>query len=724
MNKKLIYSLCVLLLLSVSLNIFLLQPEYQTRMKAIAQAVTNTPLRGDVDGDGVVTAGDARIVLRIAVGLEDDTPTPQPSALTKEQAIEIYKNANNMIVHFMGYTVDWNNTIQYNEHFEAGLVNATKAEMMQKFNQYLDIAFFDDYFDWMYVEVDNKVYQKNIPFGVESFSYSVHSELEYVDGIYTLNTIDANSSIDGIFIRDTDFSYIFEYQNGHWVLSKECIINGEKGELSYWGFFEHDFLENCTESQLPATRIKPVFADSSFYGTTTTMYRSPSHTSDTVRSVSLDDDIVVLGYNETDPDWVFVMHEHSFGWIRSNLINYEADEPEQKTDDTPLRGDVDGDGVVTAGDARIVLRIAVGLEDAEENKDYDLSKIGPYTTANTEYVIGATGPLTGDHSSYGISVRQGATLAVEEINAAGGLNGVMFKFDMKDDKGTVPDATTGYVALYEAGMQVSLGSVTSGSCEAFAARADEDCLFVITPSASADSVIATSDYAFRVCFGNYDQGVLAAEELAAAFTKIGAIYDNSDPYSTGIYEAFKAKMAELGVEYIEQSFNAANNRNFSTQVEALKDCDAIFLPLYYTEAGLIAKTCTAKGCDALLFGCDGLDGIAGQIDYTVTNTIKYIMPFDVNSKDALVTDFVAAYTYKYGKAPDQFAADGYDAVFVIYNTMRKAGVNNVAVDPGELGKALVETITADNFYYKGVTGLMKWYATGACKKIPQIVTIN
>ena len=168
------------------------------------------------------------------------------------------------------------------------------------------------------------------------------------------------------------------------------------------------------------------------------------------------------------------------------------------------------------------------------------------------YFIGATGPLTGDASSYGISVQQGAQLAVEEINAAGGLNGVDFYFDIKDDKATAEDAASGYDALFDDGMQIALGGVTSGSCESFASKAAEDNLFFITPSASAANVIANRPNAFRVCFGDPDQGVLAAQELVEKkFEKIGCIYDTSDPYSKGIYEAFKEEMAKLNKEYIE-----------------------------------------------------------------------------------------------------------------------------------------------------------------------------
>ncbi len=365
-----------------------------------------------------------------------------------------------------------------------------------------------------------------------------------------------------------------------------------------------------------------------------------------------------------------------------------------------------------------------GENNGNSGATYDLSKEGEYSGKNTEYIIGATGPLTGDASSYGISVKQGAQLAVDEINAAGGLNGVNFKFDIKDDKAGATEAGTGYDALYESGMQVALGSVTSGSCEQFADKAAQDGLFFITPSASAASIIASSKYAFRVCFGDPDQGTLAAEELTSQYKKIGAIYDNSDTYSTGIYDAFKAAMAKLNVEYIEQSFDKDNKRDFSTQVEALKDCDVIFLPIYYTEAGLIAKTCSAKGCNAVLYGCDGLDGVKDQIDSSVKNQIKYITPFDVNSSDEKVSAFVKAYKEKYNAAPDQFAADAYDAVYIIYNAMKKAGVNNVKVDPAELGNAMIAAVTASDFSYKGVTGEMTWETSGACNKVPVIVELG
>ncbi len=356
--------------------------------------------------------------------------------------------------------------------------------------------------------------------------------------------------------------------------------------------------------------------------------------------------------------------------------------------------------------------------------DYDLTKVGEYTAENTEYVIGGTGPLTGPNSAYGMSVQNGAQLAVDEINAAGGLNGIKFKFDMKDDKAGAAEATQAFTSLIESGMQVAIGSTTSGSCEAFGTQAADYGLFFMTPSASAASVIATGDTAFRVCFGDPDQGVLAAQEITSKYKKIGAIYDNSDTYSQGIYTAFKEEMQRLGVSYIEQSFDSENKRDFSTQVAALSDCDAIFLPIYYTEAGLIAKTCASKGCNAVLFGSDGLDGVADQIDSSVKNQIKYITPFDVNSTDANVVKFVNAYKAKYNSEPDQFAADAYDAVYAIFYAMQKTGVDNVKVDPTALGAAMAKAVTASDFTYEGVTGKMTWEASGACNKVPVIVELG
>ncbi len=342
---------------------------------------------------------------------------------------------------------------------------------------------------------------------------------------------------------------------------------------------------------------------------------------------------------------------------------------------------------------------------------------------NTAFKLGATGPLTGEAASYGISVQNGAALAVKHINAKGGIQ---FEFKIQDDKATAKDAATNYDTLADWGMQLSLGGVTSGSGEAFAKKANSDKLFCMTPSGSADPVINGLKYSFRLCFGDPDQGALAADKIKdSGYTKVGAIYDTSDSYSSGIYAAFKARMEALGLQYTEATFDAENKTDFSTQAEALKGCDVVFMPFYYTEAALFIKASVSKQSSAVFFGCDGFDGIADKVT-TVTNKIMYITPFDVNSTEANVKSFVDAYKAEYnGKAPDQFAADAYDVVMVLAAALEKAGVKDYSLSAAEIGDALYNTITAADFSYTGLTGNnMTWSADGKCTKAPKIVELN
>ncbi|MBR7076364.1 MAG: ABC transporter substrate-binding protein [Lachnospiraceae bacterium] len=352
---------------------------------------------------------------------------------------------------------------------------------------------------------------------------------------------------------------------------------------------------------------------------------------------------------------------------------------------------------------------------------------GEAPAAGGKIIIGATGPLTGDASSYGISVNQGAQMAIDEINAAGGLNGIMLELQMKDDKAAATDAASAYDQLFDAGMQLSMGSVTSGACDAFAQRATADGLFVLTPSASQQSIIEQGDTIFRLCFSDPEQGALAARDLSEKYAKIGVIYDTSDTYSTGLYEGFVAQMEELGKQdaYVTRTFDQDNKKDFSAQVEALKDCDVIFCPFYYTEASLVCKACANKGLnDIPIYGCDGLDGLAALIDDTIKNPITYITPLDVTSTDAKVKKFVDDYSAKFGATPDQFAADGYDVIYVIFEALKAAGVNDANMSAEDMSAAVVGILTNGSFSYTGITGQMQWTKEGACDKILNIVQLQ
>lgn len=353
-----------------------------------------------------------------------------------------------------------------------------------------------------------------------------------------------------------------------------------------------------------------------------------------------------------------------------------------------------------------------------------------FPEAGSTFCIGATGPLTGENASYGTSVKQGAQIAIDEINAAGGLNGVKFSFSMIDDVAAPDKAATGYTSLIEAGMQISIGSVTSGACKSFADAAKADNVLVMTPSASADNVIGAGNHAFRVCFGDPQQGIMAAEMLTAQYKKIGVIYNTGDTYSTGLFDAFKGKMGDLqkaeNVDYIVKTFDENNKENFATQVAQLKDagCDVLFLPFYYEAAGKVAMEAARTGYHVPIFGCDGLDGIAGQIDDSVQAKITYITPFDAASTDSKVVAFVNAYQAKYNATPDQFAADGYDAVMILFEAMKLANVN-VDMTATEITELVKPVLTGGSFKYTGLTGKdMTWDANGSCNKAANVVEVK
>lgn len=349
------------------------------------------------------------------------------------------------------------------------------------------------------------------------------------------------------------------------------------------------------------------------------------------------------------------------------------------------------------------------------------------------YFIGATGPLTGDASVYGISVKNGAQLAIDEINEKGGLNGVKFKFDMKDDKAEEQAAVNGYTALLEAGMQISLGSVTSGSGKAFGTRANQDKVLFLTPSGSSDDVIGTGDYGFRVCFGDPQQGQISADTLIKEYKKIGVIYDTSDPYSFGIFEAFKAEMTAKGkvenTDYVVKTFDADTKKDFSTQVGQLQEagCDILYLPFYYTEAALVIKAAKAKGFNVPVFGNDGFDGIKTQISAAdgITVPVQYTTPFDAESTEENVAAFVKKYKERFGEVPTQFAADGYDAVMILFEAMKTAGINDVKMSAEEVSTKVKDVLTNGTFKFDGLTGNnMSWEKSGSCNKEAKIVDLK
>ncbi|MDO5399986.1 MAG: ABC transporter substrate-binding protein [Eubacteriales bacterium] len=343
--------------------------------------------------------------------------------------------------------------------------------------------------------------------------------------------------------------------------------------------------------------------------------------------------------------------------------------------------------------------------------------------------IGLTGPMTGPAAAYGLAVRAGMEVAVEEINAKGGLQ---IEFKSEDDEADGSDkAVSAYNSLKDWGMQMFAGAVTTGSSLAIAAETNADGIFMLTPSASAVDVAAPYDNVYQMCFTDPNQGASAAELMAAKWPEatIGVIYDSSDAYSTGIADGFLAKAAELSlnVAVSDAAFTADTKADLSTQVTKCKDagCDLVFLPFYYTEASQVLTYANTIGYKPTFFGCDGMDGIltVEGFDTALAEGLVLMTPFDANASDEATASFVAKFKEKMdGLVPNQFAADGYDVIYAMYNACVAAGVDG-STAPADVCAAMQEQFAAMSV--DGLTGKgMTWDEVGAISKAPAAVTIS
>ncbi len=338
-----------------------------------------------------------------------------------------------------------------------------------------------------------------------------------------------------------------------------------------------------------------------------------------------------------------------------------------------------------------------------------------------KFVIGGIGPLTKDAASYGTSVKQGAQIAVDEINDAGGIKvgdktlKVELKFE--DDEASAEKAPNAYNAIYE-DVDVILGAVTSDACISICDLTKKDNKLQITPSGSAQDC-TKNDNNFRLCFTDPLQGKTMAKLAVSdlGYKKVAVIFNNSDPYSSGMKDAFVEEVKALGGEVVaEEGFNA-NDVDFNTQLTSINGTDAqcIFVPTYYKEAGLIATQAKAKGISLPFLGGDGWDGVIDQVtDTSVIEGAIFLSPFLSSNPDEKIQKFVKAYEDAYKATPDQFAADGYDTVYVFKAAAEKAG----STDSDKMIKAMTE-ITVE-----GITGTMTFTADGEPNKDANFVVIK
>lgn len=360
--------------------------------------------------------------------------------------------------------------------------------------------------------------------------------------------------------------------------------------------------------------------------------------------------------------------------------------------------------------------------------DATTAAAGESTEASGEvFKIGGIGPVTGAAAVYGLAVKNGAQIAVDEINADGGINGYQIEFNFQDDEHDAEKSVNAYNTLKDWGMQMLMGTVTSAPCVAVADKTMADNMFQITPSGSSVEC-AQNPNVFRVCFSDPDQGAASATYIAEnkLADKIAVIYDSSDVYSSGIYEKFASEAANHGLDIVAaEAFTADSNKDFSTQLQKAKDAgaDLVFLPIYYTEASLILNQANTMGYAPKFFGCDGMDGIlqVDNFDTKLAEGLMLLTPFAADADDELTQKFVTAYKEKYGETPIQFAADAYDAIYAIKAAAEEAGITpetSVSDTCDKMKEAMLK-ITVN-----GLTGEnMTWTEDGEPHKAPKAVKV-
>ena len=352
---------------------------------------------------------------------------------------------------------------------------------------------------------------------------------------------------------------------------------------------------------------------------------------------------------------------------------------------------------------------------------------GTTTDGEKTLIIGGSGPLTGDYATYGTSVKNGAQIAVDEINEAGGVNGYKFELKMEDDQAAPDAAVNAYNTLMDAGMNVSLGAVTSGACIALNEESAKDGILSLTPSGSQVECVQ-HDNAFRVCFNDPAQGTYSADFISdnKLATKVAILYDKSNDYSVGIHDTFIAEAEKKGIEIVtDQAFTDQSNTDFSAQLQAVKSsgADLLFLPIYAQEAAYILTQADSAGIkDVTFFGVDGMDGILekiGEDNLKLTEGVMLLTPFSASSTDEKVQSFVKKYQEQFEATPDQFAADAYDAIYTIKAALEKSGAQTTDSDFNEKMIAAMTEIEID-----GVTGHMTWDAAGEPTKEAMAVVIK
>ena len=342
--------------------------------------------------------------------------------------------------------------------------------------------------------------------------------------------------------------------------------------------------------------------------------------------------------------------------------------------------------------------------------------------------IGSIGPITGGAAIYGNAVKNAMEIAVEEVNAKGGIQ---FELNFQDDAHDAETSVNAYGILMDWGMQMLLGPTTSTPAAAVAPEAEADGVFMLTPSASSIKVIEGNTHVFQMCFSDPNQGLASADYMAdnGIGKAIAVIYKSDDPYSVGIYEKFSGEAAVKGLNIVYTgSFEEANKTEFSSQLTAAKqaNADLLFLPIYCESIAPLMTQAASMGYDVDYFGVDGMDGIleVEGFDPSLAEGAYLLTPFSADAQDEKTANFVKTYKEKYNEVPNQFAADAYDCVYAVYEACNNAGIT-ADMSAQDVCAALADQFASGKFVFSGITGNnMTWDSTGAVSKSPMAVVIK
>lgn len=300
------------------------------------------------------------------------------------------------------------------------------------------------------------------------------------------------------------------------------------------------------------------------------------------------------------------------------------------------------------------------------------------TKKSDEIVVGEYGSLTGNDATFGISTNKGVRMAFDEVNEKGGIKGKKIKLVTLDDQGKTEEAAQVVTQLItQKNVVAVLGEVASSRSKAAAPVAQKYGVPMISPSSTNPDVTKIGDYIFRVCFIDPFQGLVmakfATENLKVK--KAAILRDVKNDYSVGLADVFAAEFKKMGGEIVADVSYQANDVDFKAQLTQIrsKNPEAIFIPGYYTEVGLIAKQARELGIKAPLLGGDGWDSSKlNEIGKAAVNGSYFSNHYTSESSDPVVQDFIKKFQAKFNEVPDGLAAMGYDAAKVLVAAMEKA----------------------------------------------------